>query len=251
MSHESSSPAGDPEPAAQDTHDRAPEAAEAASEALNAGRLGQVMQAEEFSFADAIGGWRGFAESVAPGFVFVVAFLVDGGMRVPVIAAVVTMLVLVAVRLVQRSTIQQALTGAVGVAIGAIWAWRTGEPSDYFVWGLWINIIYGAATVVSMAVRWPLVGIAVGLLRGDWTSWRKDPRQMRVMQRASALLVAMYAVRLAVQLPLYLSDQTAALGVARLAMGVPLFALILWVVWLMVQSAAPRQEPQDPPQQTQ
>ncbi|WP_061962220.1 DUF3159 domain-containing protein [Demequina flava] len=225
-------------------------AIEAASQKASEGRIGQMLSSDEFSFQEAVGGWRGFIESVAPGFVFVLMFLTVGGMRVPVIAAVATMAVLVVIRLIQRSSIQQALAGAVGVAIGAIWAWRTGEPEDYFVPGLWINTIYGIGTVISMVVRWPLVGIVVGLIHGDWKGWRSDPVQMRVFQRATAVLVGMYILRLAVQLPLYFTDQVAALGTARLAMGVPLFALTLWVVWLMVRNATPRPEPQDPPQPT-
>ena len=45
---------------------------------------------DDFDWSEAIGGWRGMAESVAPGGVFVTAFLVWGGFRVPVVAAVAT-----------------------------------------------------------------------------------------------------------------------------------------------------------------
>ncbi|WP_084037844.1 DUF3159 domain-containing protein [Demequina sp. NBRC 110053] len=213
-------------------------------------RLAKALDAEQFSFADAIGGWRGLAEAAAPGVVFVAAYLIDGSMRVPVIAAVVTMVILVVVRLLQRSPIQQALSGAVGVAIGAVWAWRTGEPGDYYVGGLWLNAAYLLGLLISMAVRWPVVGIAAGLLRGEGTAWRERPRELRAMQWATGLLAAMFALRLAVQVPLYLADAVAALGTARLVMGVPLFALTLWLVWLIVKSAAPRSAPQDPPQPT-
>jgi len=212
--------------------------------------LGELVTGEEFSFQEALGGWRGFAEAAAPGVVFVTAYLIDGSMRVPVIAAVITMLVLVAVRLLQRSPIRQALSGAVGVAIGAVWAWRTGEPGDYFVGGLWLNAAYLAGLLVSMAVRWPAVGIVLSLLKGWGSSWRADARVMRAMQFGTAVLAVMFGLRLAVQLPLYLADAVAALGTARLAMGVPLFALTLWAVWLLVRNAAPDPAPQDPPQQT-
>ncbi|WP_084130509.1 DUF3159 domain-containing protein [Demequina sp. NBRC 110055] len=215
------------------------------------GGLGKVLDAEDFSLADAVGGWRGFAEAAAPGVVFVAAYLIDGTMRVPVIAAVATMVVLVIVRLIQRSSIQQALSGAVGVGIGAIWAWRTGEPSDYFAGGLLLNAAYLVGLIISMVVRWPVVGIVAGLLRGEGTGWRQVPREMKAMQIATALLAAMFALRLAVQAPLYFADQVAALGTARLVMGVPLFALTLWAVWLVVQSARPASETPDPPQPTQ
>lgn len=44
--------------------------------------------------------------------------------------------------------------------------------------------------------------------------------------------IGMFALRLTVQLPLYLSDQVAALGVAKLALGTPLYALVIWFTWL-------------------
>jgi Protein of unknown function (DUF3159) len=50
----------------------------------------------------------------------------------------------------------------------------------------------------------------------------------------------LFLLRLAVQLPLYLAGAVVALGIARTAMGLPLFALGLWLTWLMVRrSAAP------------
>ncbi|MFN3866720.1 MAG: DUF3159 domain-containing protein [Demequina sp.] len=216
-----------------------------------ASRMGQLIGGEEFSMADAMGGWRGFVESAAPGVVFVVAYLGWGGFRIPVIASVVTVVVLVAVRLVQRSSIQQALAGVLGVGIGAIWAWRSGDAGGYFVPGLWANAAYAAAALLTMLVGRPLVGIIVGMFKGWGASWRQDPRVMRTMQWATALVAGMFLLRLAVQLPLYLSGSIAALGTAKLAMGVPLFALTLWAVWLLVRSAAPDPGPLDPPQPTQ
>ena len=49
---------------------------------------------------------------------------------------------------------------------------------------------------------------------------------------------ALFLLRLAVQLPLYLAGAVVALGVARTAMGLPLFALGLWLTWLMVRRPA-------------
>ncbi|MFW7415264.1 DUF3159 domain-containing protein [Demequina sp. SO4-18] len=215
-----------------------------------ASRMGQLVAGEEFSLAEAMGGWRGFLEAAAPGVVFVVAYLGWGGFRIPVIASVATVLVMVVVRLVQRSSIQQALSGVLGVALGAIWAWRSGDAGGYFVPGLWINAAYAAGTLISMAVRWPLVGIVVGLFKGWGTSWRDDPRTMRTMQWGTGIVAAVFLLRLAVQVPLYVADAIAALGTAKLAMGVPLFALSLWAVWLLVRSAAPDPAPQDPPPPT-
>lgn len=203
--------------------------------------------ADEFSVSETVGGWRGVVESSAPGLAFVIAFVIDGGFQVPVISAVATMAVLIAIRLVQRQPIRQALSGAVGVAIGAAWAYFVGEPEGFYVPGLYINAAYAVGIAISMIVGWPVVGVVWGLVTGHGSVWRDDRSTRRRMQGASAVLLSLFVLKLAVQVPLYLADQVAALGAARLLMGLPLYALTLWVVWAMVRDAGPRQDPEDPP----
>ena len=78
-------------------------------------------------------------------------------------------------------------------------------------------------------MRWPLLGVIVGPLIGEDMSWRKDPEKLRVYSRASWIWVGLFAARLAVQLPLYFADELVALGVAKTAMGFPVFALAAWL----------------------
>ncbi|WP_296664385.1 DUF3159 domain-containing protein [Demequina sp.] len=213
-------------------------------------KAARLLGGETFSLHEAVGGWRGFVESSLPGIVFVVAYLGWGGFRVPVLASAGVMVAMVAVRLIQRTPVTQALSGAIGVAIGAIWAWRSGDASGYFTPGLWLNGAYLTGVLISMAVGWPVVGIVIGLIRGEGTSWRARPAERRRFQLASAVLAAMFALRLAVQLPLYFAGEVAALGTAKLAMGVPLFALTLWGVWLLARGEAGARETQAPPPTT-
>lgn len=63
---------------------------------------------------------------------------------------------------------------------------------------------------------------------------------------ATWLWIALFVARLAVQVPLYLDASTAWLGTARLVMGVPLWALALWITWLLVRE---RPAPAAPPGQ--
>ncbi|WP_062378177.1 DUF3159 domain-containing protein [Demequina pelophila] len=247
------SPAGEANPAtspageAEATPASSPHDSPNPAAATGAGRL---LGGETFSLHEAIGGWRGFLESSAPGVVFVVAYLTAGGFRIPVIAAAAVMVVMVLIRLIQRTPVTQALSGAVGVAIGAVWAWRSGDPSDYYVPGLWLNAGYLAGILVSMLVGWPIVGVVMGLIRGEGTHWRADRPLVRRYQLASAVLAAMFALRLAVQVPLYLAGAVAALGTAKLAMGLPLFALTLWGVWLLARGAEDARGSQAPPPTT-
>jgi uncharacterized membrane protein len=47
-------------------------------------------------------------------------------------------------------------------------------------------------------------------------------------------------MRLGVQVPLYLAEQAGALAATKLVMGLPLYAAVLWVTWLMVRATYPR-----------
>jgi hypothetical protein len=52
----------------------------------------------------------------------------------------------------------------------------------------------------------------------------------------------LFFARLAVQLPLYLTDQVTLLGTLKLIMGLPLFAPMVAVTWLVVRALYPRAE---------
>ena len=75
-------------------------------------------------------------------------------------------------------------------------------------------------------------------LQGE-KGWREDPARYAAFVKASWLWVALFCARLVVQLPLYLAGEVVVLGVARTAMGIPLFALGLWLTWRMVRTAQP------------
>ena len=145
-------------------------------------------------------------------------------------------------RLVRRESLQQVLAGFVGVAVSAYVASRTGQAEDFFVLGIAINVVYGLAYLVSILVRWPLLGVLVSLATGEGMGWRQTPHLMRAYTIASWFWVAMFSLRLAVQLPLYLTESIVALGVARVVMGWPLFLLCLWLSWMVIKSARDRQK---------
>ncbi|HWS58083.1 MAG TPA: DUF3159 domain-containing protein [Actinotalea sp.] len=207
----------------------------------------RALTADDFSFADAIGGVRGLVESTAPGLVFVVVFLVTGELAPALVCSASLAALAVLVRLAQRTPITQALSGLLGVGIGVVWAWRTGEAENYFAGGLIANAAYFLGTSISALVGWPLVGVVVSLLRSEPMTWRTDPEQSHLRRRygwATWLWAAMFGARLAVQVPYYLQgeDGVGALGTAKLAMGVPLFAVTLWLTWLLVASPGARAE---------
>lgn len=189
-----------------------------------------------------IGGVRGLAESILPGLLFTVVFTILRDLQLALVAALAVSAVFTVTRLLTRTPLTQALSGLVGVAICAFVANRTGNAEDFFLPGFFTNAAYIVGMAVSIAVRWPLAGLLFGFIRGEGTEWRKQPARIRAYSLATWLIVAVLALRLIVQVPLYLADNIAALGATRVAMGVPLYALGLWFAWLVSRPALEKQQ---------
>ncbi len=194
-----------------------------------------------------VGGPLGIAESTLPAIAFIVAVLASGhDTRLAAIVAVGLAIVLALARIVRRQTPIYAISGVLGVAIAGYVASKTGKAEDFFLPGLLLNIGWAGAYAISIVVRWPLLGVIVNALNGKTDgSWRDDPQRLRAYSRASWIWVALFLLRIAVQLPLYLAGALVALGTAKVAMGVPLFVVGVWLSWLVLRGTAigPRRPP--------
>ena len=196
---------------------------------------GEALGVDRALLDQAIGGWRGMIDSGLPAAVFVVAYLVTSQqLRPSVIAALVSGVVIAVVRLARHESLQQVVAGFFGVAISAFVATRTGKAENYFLIGILINVAYVLAYAISCLVRWPLLGVIVGYVRGDATGWRQDPRQYRAYATASWIWVGMFALRLVIQLPMYFAGAVGMLGVAKLALGWPLFLLATYLSYRII-----------------
>ena len=188
------------------------------------------------SLAEAIGGPLGVAETSLPAVAFVVAYTASGSdTNTAAGVAVGLALLLTIARLARRESPQHALSGLLGVGFAAFIATRSGKAENFVLPGLLANAVYASAFLVSLAVRRPLVGIIVTKLDGEDDGWRDDPRRMRAFVRATWLWTGLFLLRLVVQLPLYLAGAVVALGIARTALGLPVFVLGLWLTWLLVR----------------
>ena len=183
----------------------------------------------------AIGGVRGIVESGVPGVAFLVIYLTLHDLLIAVLVPAFLALAFVVARAGARSNPSSAVTGAVLLAITAVLALLTGRAVNNFVPGIVINAIGFVVMLVSILVRWPVIGVAVGLLFGDFEGWRKDAAKRRILTLATWLWVGLFAVRLAIEVPLYFANDVAALGIVRLITSVPLYALVLWATWLLVR----------------
>lgn len=189
----------------------------------------------------AMGGWRGILESVLPSLAFVILFTIrPEPLILPLGVSVGLAAVFTVVRLLQKSPPSAAIGGLVAAAAAAGLALWTGRGEDNFVPGLITNAAYGTALLVSALIGWSLIGLAVGFLMGEGTAWRQDRRKRRAFLWLGIAWAALFFARLAVQLPLYLAGDVTALGTLKLIMGLPLFAPLIAVTWLVVRALYPR-----------
>ena len=128
---------------------------------------------------------------------------------------------------------------AVGAALLALY---TGRAQDFFLPRIIANAGSLAAWLVSIAVRWPLLGLVVGALSGHPTRWRGDPDLVRGYCRASWVWVAQYAVRVRIH-RVWLADQVVALGIAQVVLTWPLVVACVAASWPLVRSALPPGHP--------
>ena len=219
---------------------------ESFGDAMRKSGIGQVTPGEVpsgSSLLKAVGGLRGILESVLPGLAFLVVYTTTHILLLSVLVTLALAVVFIVVRLVTRSGVTQALVGLLLLALSAVFALVSGKPEANFLPGIWINSIFLVVIVASIIARWPLIGIIVGFLTNEPTEWRASRPKRRVLFIATWLWAALFTIRLAIEVPLYLAHETSWLAGARLVTGVPLYAIFLWLTWLLVRTVYSRPTP--------
>jgi len=188
-----------------------------------------------------MGGISGLVYSTVPVLVFV---LINSlfGLTPAIWSALGSAVAITLLRLVRKEPLQPAISGFFGVAIAAFIAYRTGSAKGFFLFGIWASLIYGSVFLVSILLRWPLVGVIWSFLNGHGMLWRADRKAVKAYSIATLTWVAVFGARFIVQRWLYDEDQTGWLAFARIAMGYPLTAVALVVTVWAVRAAGHRQK---------
>ena len=193
------------------------------------------------SVLEGMGGKLGIAETILPSVLFGSSFAITGQALIAVSLAGGTSALFIVYRLITRRSASSALVGALAVGFAAWLALREGgQAVDYFIPGFITNAVYAIALLVSILVRWPLIGVLIELIRGQGTLWRKDRKIVTVYSLVTGLWVGFFSLRLAVQVPLYVSGSAELLAAARVAMGPPLYAGVILVTWLILRATVLR-----------
>ena len=113
-------------------------------------------------------------EAALPFVGFTVAWVGSRHLYLSLGIALGTALLLAVVRLVQRSSLKFVAQAVVPTAIAAIIATRTGRAEDVFLPGILYNGALAVVSLLTVAIRRPLIGFIVGAALEDPTGWIKD-----------------------------------------------------------------------------
>ena len=193
-----------------------------------------------------LGGVGGLVSSVVPVVIFVAVNPLIG-LQPAIWASLGTAVAVGVWRLVRREPLQPAVSGILGVAVCAFIAYQTGEARGFFLYGIWYSLVAGLALVVSVVVRRPLVGVLWSVLNGSGYGWRNDRRVRLGFDVATLVWAVFFLARFGVQRWLYDMQEIGWLGVARLAMGLPLTAVAalvtIWAIRRAVRARPTRHRP--------
>ena len=216
-----------------------------------------VEQVVRGQLAKALGGRRGMVEAAVPTLLFTVIWLTTRELRLALLVSICAAVLLLAVRLVQRSTVQFVLNALLGIGIGWLFitmSARSGGSEDdqalaYFLPGIIYNTGYTAVLAFTCLIGWPLVGFMVGSVTGDATAWHEDRQVVRLCTLLTWVLVAPCLLRVATQAPVWLAAKAgtldadtavATLGILKITMGWPLqLAALAAMVWLLARDRTP------------
>jgi len=226
---------------------KTPDASEQASPATASApqqRFQELADAElsADSILQAAGGWRGLAESVIPGFAFILIYAFTQDLVMSIAAPAIIMVLLLIVRLIRRETVVPPIAGIAGVALSAFLALRSGNAADFYLPGFWINGGYAIALLISVVVGWPIIGVFAAPLAGFGTAWRDVKPLRRLFTWLTLAWVALFVLRIAVQLPLYFAGLVEPLGIARLIMGAPMYAVLLVATIVLARAGMQKAE---------
>jgi hypothetical protein len=188
------------------------------------------------SLLASVGGVQGFIEATVPGLVYVLSFAIWQDLTVSIVLVSVAMVALIIRHFVAKRPASALLGPVLGLALAIYLAQRPeGQPRDFYLTGFVTNVSYGAALLLSVLVRFPLIGVLVGFMTDQGLRWRKERRKLRFFNFVTLLWVAFFASRLAVQLPMYWANDVVSLGFTRIVMGTPYFLMMIWVSWLLLR----------------
>jgi hypothetical protein len=195
-----------------------------------------MLTQKSLSLFGALGGWRTVAESVASRALFLIAFIMTEKVVMSALMAIGGVLAFAMMRPRSARKSWQSAMAVVVVAVSALIAGSTGRAIDFYLTTLLLQAAGGAVFLVSVLVRWPMIGLVVGTVRGESSAWRRDRRQRSRYYLCTAAFLAKFTIATAVLVPLYTSGAVIPLGVAATLLGgAPAAGVCVYLCWRILR----------------
>jgi hypothetical protein len=195
-----------------------------------------MQEEDKAKVVTALGGKKGIIDSTIPSLVFLLTYNITHNLRACLYVSIATAALLMIYRLIKRDTLMHSISGFIGIAFCGWFAWKTGSAKSYYAPSLWKNSGFMLLYLISILVKYPLIGVLLGPILGENLKWRKDPKRLSAYTKATWIWFALFAIRLAIQYPLFKANQLNALGIANIFLGFPLYLATLWGTWLVIKS---------------
>jgi MFS family permease len=76
---------------------------------------------------------------------------------------------------VMKRPLSQLVGSLIGIALAIYLTLRPGgQAGDFYLKDFWTNGIYGSVLLLSVIIRFPIIGVMVGLFTNQGLTWRKD-----------------------------------------------------------------------------
>jgi hypothetical protein len=206
---------------------------------------------------EALGGRRGMVEAAVPTIAFTVLWLTTRELNLALAVSLSAAVLLLIIRVVQRSSVQFVVNAMVGIGIGWLFVARSAASGGseqeqalaYFLPGILYNSAYTVVLALTCLVGWPIVGFMVGSVTGDPTAWHQDKQVVKLCTRLTWLLVLPCLLRVALQAPIWIAGNSgsidpdtavAILGALKIGLGWPLqIAALASMAWLLTRNQTP------------
>ncbi|WP_236789117.1 DUF3159 domain-containing protein [Amycolatopsis sp. GM8] len=195
-----------------------------------------LLTQRSLSLFAAMGGWRTVAEAVVSRMLFLVVYLLTGQVPTSALVAVGGVLVFAIAGVCTGRKWWQAAPALVAVGLSALLAGSTGRGVDFYLTDVLTGYAGALVALVSILVRWPIVGLGLGAIRGERFAWRRDPARVRRYQLCTTVFLAKFVLSCAVLTPLYLGGQVLGLGLASTVLKTPALGACVYISWRILRT---------------
>ena len=201
-----------------------------------------LAQSDTFSFMDAVGGWRGICEAVGPSAIFLILYICTHKLSIAVVCSIGISLFFIAWRFIMREKMRSAVVGLVLSCIYLAAAALSHSARNYYLPAFILDFCAVIVFLITLLCRFPILGILVEFfhtppkngLRAWAREWNGDKKLHKAYMKATWVWVALFSVRLIIELPFYFADNIDVLGILHLVLGIPLYAVTVWLCWMII-----------------